>query len=145
MDYNYTPGEKVSLVILRETDLGFIVQVNGAHEGLIYHDEIFERLEKGQALPGYIKKVRPDGGIDLLLQPFGDFGSEDLAEQILEVLKQSDGFISVNAKSPAEQIYNLFGVSRKKFKMAIGLLYKKRIVKFTDTGTELILQVDAKA
>ena len=138
MDTIYKPGEKVELVILRETDLGFVAEINGLDEGLLYHDEIFERLELDQALPGYIKKVREDGNIDLSLQNFGNLGAEELGDQILEALKQGNGSIPVNAKSPAEEIYSLFCVSRKKFKMALGGLYKKRLVKFTDAGTELL-------
>ncbi|MGH1468778.1 MAG: hypothetical protein ACRBBP_07865 [Bdellovibrionales bacterium] len=133
----YKPGDKVDLIILRETDLGFVAEINGTHEGLLYHDEIFERLDYKQSLPGYIKKIRPDGSVDLMLQNFGTLGSEELGEQILEALKSNDGYISVNAKSSAESIYNLFGVSRKKFKLALGSLYKKRLVTFTENGTEL--------
>lgn len=137
MDSKFKPGDKVDLVILRETNLGFVAEVNGLHEGLLYHDEIFEDLELDQALPGYIKKVRPDGNIDLMLQPFGNLGSGELEEQILEALKKRKGYIPVNAKSPAEDVYELFGVSRNKFKIALGSLYKKRLVRFTETGTEL--------
>lgn len=138
METKYTPGEKVDLMILHETEIGFVAEINGQDKGLLYHNEIFEILEPGQRLHGYIKKVRPDGGIDLLLQNFGNLGSEELSEQILEALRHHEGFLPVNAKSPAEEIYNLFGVSRKKFKMALGLLYKKRKIKFTEDGTELI-------
>lgn len=138
MDSIYTPGERVNLTILRETDLGFVAEINGLHEGLLYHDEIFKDLEVNQQITGYIKKLRPNEEIDLLLESFGHLGAEELGEHILEVLKQREGFIPVNAKSPAEEIYNLFGVSRKKFKMALGSLYKKRLVTFTETGTELV-------
>ncbi len=138
MDEVYKLGQKVDLIILKETDLGYVARINDVHEGLLYHDEIFERLELGQVVTGFIKKVRPDGGIDLLLQAFGNFGTEELAAKLLEILKDNQGFIPVNAKSPAEQIYNISGVSRKKFKMAIGHLYKKRLIKFTDNGTKLI-------
>ncbi len=138
MSTPYEPGQKVDLVILRETDLGFVAKINGTDEGLLYHNEIFEVLEPGQELPGYIKKVREDGAIDLLLQPFGNFGAQELGARILEVLQEHKGFIPVNDKSPAEVIYDYFGVSRKKFKIALGSLYKKRIVKVTDKGTELV-------
>jgi hypothetical protein len=104
----------------------------------LYHNEIFEILEPRQQVAGYIKKVRPDGGIDLLLQNFGNLGSQELSEHILEALKSHQGFLPINAKSPAEQIYDMFGVSRKKFKMALGLLYKKRLVTFTEDGTKLV-------
>ncbi|MEQ1666284.1 MAG: hypothetical protein ABL927_13015 [Bdellovibrionales bacterium] len=143
MTNNYEPGQKVELIILRETDLGFVAQINGVDEGLLYHNEVFELLEPQQSLPGYIKRVRPDGTIDLLLQPFGNFGAENLGNQILETLKKNNGYIQVNSKSPAEKIYELFGVSRKKFKIALGGLYKKRLVTFTEEGTNLV--TDSKA
>lgn len=138
MNEKYKPGEKVALVILRETDLGFVAKINGSDEGLLYHDEIFESLDIGQLLDGYIKKVRPDGGIDLLLQAFGNFGSSELGERIVEILKKNNGYLPLNATSDPEKIYRTFGVSKKKFKMAIGGLYKKRIIKITDEGMELI-------
>jgi uncharacterized protein len=138
MPKEYKPGQKVELIIIRETDLGFVAQINGIDQGLLYHNEVFEHLKPEQVIPGYIKTVRPDGGIDLLLQPFGHQGAEELGEQILAALEENDGFIPVNDKSPAEAIYESFGVSRKKFKMALGGLYKKRLIQFTTTGTELV-------
>ncbi len=140
MNSTYKPGDKVELVILRQTQLGFVAEIDGGPEGLLYHDEVFERLDRNQRLPGYIKAIRPDGGIDLILQPFGNLGSDDLGQQILKILEEQNGFIPVNAKSPPKEIYDLFGVSRNKFKMALGGLYKKRLVAFTDTGTELVSQ-----
>jgi len=134
----YTPGQKVDLIILRETELGFVARINGSDEGLLYHNEVFDKLRPSQQLPGYIKKVRDNGDIDLLLQAFGNFGADELGEKILEALKINNGYIALNASSPAEKIHQHFGVSRKKFKMAIGSLYKKRLVTFTDEGTKLI-------
>ena len=133
----YEPGQKVNLLILRETDLGFVALINGKDEGLLYHGEIFERLEPEQELEGYIKKTRPDGGIDLLLQAFGNFGADELGERILDALKAAGGFLPLNSDSPAEKIYDSFGVSKKKFKIALGGLYKKRKIAVTDTGMEL--------
>ncbi len=138
METKYEPGQKVELIIIRETQLGFLAKVNNEDVGLLYHNEIFEHLEPDQELPGYIKKIREDGGIDLQLKAFGNFGVDELSEQILEALKENDGFIPVNAKSPAELIHNHFGVSKKNFKMALGHLYKKRLVTFNDEGTSLV-------
>lgn len=143
MDSIYTAGEKVDLIILRETELGFVAMINGKHEGLLYHDEIFKQIEIDEEVTGYIKKVRYDKEIDLLLESFGHLGAEELGNHILEVLKQRKGFLPINAKSPAEDVYNLFGVSRKKFKIALGYLYKKRLVDFTEDGTELLTEPEA--
>lgn len=140
MSEKYEAGQKVDLIILRETDLGFVARVNGIDEGLLYHNEIFERLEPGQELPGYVKKVREDGGIDLLLQPFGNFGTEELSQRILQYLELQNGFLPVNDHSPAEKVYDFFGVSKKKFKMAIGGLYKKRLIVIKEDGIELVLK-----
>ncbi len=139
MNSKYEPGQKVELVIIRETQLGFLAMINDEDQGLLYHNEIFERLEPDQQLPGYIKKIRPDGTIDLQLHAFGSFGAEELGLQILELLKLNKGYLPINAKSPAESIYNYLGVSKKNFKMALGGLYKKRLVTFTDEGTELVV------
>lgn len=136
MSNQYVPGQKVELLILRETDLGFVAKINQKDEGLLYHDEIFEHLEKGQALPGFIKKVREDGAIDLLLQPFGNFGAQEIGERILACLKDNRGFLEITDKTSPEKIYELFGVSKKKFKIALGNLYKNRIVEITDKGIQ---------
>lgn len=134
----YEAGQRVDLIILRKTDLGFVASIDGEDEGLLYFNEIFERLIPGQELPGYIKKLREDGGIDLLLQPFGNLGAEELGERILHALKVLNGVLPVNADSPAEKVYDFFGVSKKKFKMALGGLYKRRLIRITDEGVELI-------
>jgi predicted RNA-binding protein (virulence factor B family) len=134
----YEVGQKVNLVILRETDLGFVVQINDVDEGLLYHGEIFERLERGQAVPGYIKKVRDDGRLDLVLQPLGNFGSEELGRQILETLQAHGGFMPVNDKTTAEKIYELFGVSKKKYKMALGGLYKRKLILIKEDGIYVV-------
>ncbi len=130
----YTAGQKVNLVILRRTDLGFVAKINDQDEGLLYHNEIFEHLDPDQKLPGYIKKVREDGRIDLQLHAFGNFGAEDIGKQILQTLDEHNGFLPVNDKTPAEKIYELFGVSKKKYKIALGGLYKKRLILISDEG-----------
>lgn len=137
MPHNYKEGQKVELTILRETDLGFVARINGEDEGLLYHNEIYEHLEPNQELPGYIRKIREDGRIDLILQPFGNIGTEELSQRIFEALKKTDGFLALNEKTPAEKIYNLFGVSKKKYKMAIGSLYKRRLITILADGIHL--------
>ncbi len=140
MDQKYQAGQKVELIVLRETNLGFVARINGTDEGLLYHSELFEQLEPGDERDGYIKKIRPDGSLDLQLNAFGNLGSDELGEIILEALKHHKGFLPVNDKSPAEKVYELFGVSKKKYKMALGSLYKKRVIKITEGGIELIVK-----
>lgn len=138
MNKKYQEGDKVELTILRETDLGFVALVNNADEGLLYHDQVFEKLNVGQSLPGYVRKYREDGKLDLILQPLGNFGTEDLAKFIISVLNEHGGFLALTKETPAEEIYNLFGVSKKKYKMAIGLLYKTRTISVSEQGIRLL-------
>ena len=134
---NYMPGQEVDLLILRETDLGFVARINGADEGLLYRNEIFRELRPGDEVPGYINRVLKDGKIDLLLEPFGNLGSDDIGTKIMAELKAHKGVLKVNASSPAETIYEMFGVSKKKFKIALGGLYKRQLIRITDEGIEL--------
>ena len=60
----FEPGEEVDLMIYGQSDLGFKAIVSS---GILYKNEVFEDLEIGQQLKGYIKKVREDGKIDLQL------------------------------------------------------------------------------
>ena len=85
--------------------------------------------------------MRDDGKIDLqLTDPLksGHRTADPVADQILDRLKGADGFLPINDKTPAEEIYEWFGVSRKKFKIALGSLYKRRLITVEDDGVRLV-------
>jgi hypothetical protein len=124
----YTIGEEVDLILESETELGYNAIINNSHWGLLYESEVFEQLEKGQRLKGYIKKVREDNKIDLSLHKPGYERVEPVEKAILDMLNKKGGAVPVSDKSDAETIYSLFGVSKKTFKKAIGALYKKRLI-----------------
>lgn len=134
----YKTGSKVKLMICDKTDLGFKAIVQGKHWGILFYNEVFQPLERGQKIDGFIKQVRPDGKIDLCLQKPGIGKVKDLTDVILEHIKSQGGFMPVTDKTPPEEIYRLFGVSKKTYKMAIGALYKKRIITFENNGTKLV-------
>lgn len=124
----YTEGEEVDLIVYAKTELGYSAVVNGAHRGMIYENEVFQKLSMGQRLTGYIKKIREDQKIDLRLQRTGYQGVDDISKTILETLKKYGGVVATTDKSPPEEIYAMFGVSKKVFKKALGALYKKRLI-----------------
>lgn len=86
---------------------------------------------------GYIKKVRGNKKIDLCLQKRGYKASNPLFRKIMDKLQQRDGFIAVTDKSRPKVIADLFGVSKKEFKRAIGNLYKKRLITLEKDGIRL--------
>jgi predicted RNA-binding protein (virulence factor B family) len=138
---NYDEGEEVDLFICEKTDLGYKVVVNNAHWGIVYKNEVFQKLRIGQQLKGYIKKIREDLKIDISLQQSGYQRVGNISQNILKTIKNRGGSIAITDKSPAEDIYSLFGVSKKTFKKAIGALYKKRLITIDTNRIKLARKV----
>jgi len=134
----YEENEKVDIVVTNRTDLGYKAVINSSHWGMLYHTEVFKSLHIGATLSAHIKKVREDGKIDLILQKPGFEGAEDFSFVILRRLKESHGFLPLHDKSPAEKIYAEFGVSKKVFKRAIGMLFKQKRIYITERGIKLV-------
>ena len=134
----YEFNQEVDLLVADETEIGYKVIINNLHWGLVYHNEIYRRLERGEHLKGYIKEVREDEKIDVSLTRLGYEKVEGIAGIILDALKVQNGFLPVHDKSPAEEIHSLFGCSKKSFKQAIGALYKKKLISIEPTGIRLI-------
>lgn len=134
----YTEGQEVDLIIDQQTDLGFSAIVNQLHKGILYHNEVFEYLEQGQRIKGYVKKVREDDKIDLSLYPMGYKKVKGMADTILDILKEAGGYMAVTDKTEAEAIYDTFGMSKKNFKKAIGGLYKDKKIAIEPNGIRLL-------
>ena len=133
----YEPGQEVSILIWQKTDLGFKAIIENRYSGLLYESEIFQPLHTGMTLKAYVKQVREDGKIDLVLQKLGAKKVDDFSEVLLQYIKDHEGFTPLNDKSAAEDIYDAFGVSKKTFKKAVGDLYKKRLVVLEAEGIRL--------
>ena len=134
----YQPGEKVDLLVWQTTDLGFKVIIDHAYPGLVYRSQIFKSIRIGDSLQGYIMGVRPDGKIDVSLQPHGRQQTTDFAETLLQYLKDHDGFCELGDKSDAQDIKHRFEVSKKVYKKAIGDLYRRRLITLEDAGIRLV-------
>jgi predicted RNA-binding protein (virulence factor B family) len=134
----YTNGEEVDLMIWQRTDLGYKAIINNERWGMVFHNEVFQALERGKRMKGFIKQVRPDGRIDLCLHKPGYEKVTDLTDTILNYIKEQGGFMPITDKNPPEEIYGLFGVSKKTYKKAIGALYKKRLIVVEEDGVRLV-------
>lgn len=124
----YEVGEKVDLLICAQTNLGYKAIINNTHWGVLYKDEVYKALPKGAKVEGYIKKIRDDLKIDLTLHKPGYEKVEDISSLLLKQLEKQGGILHVSDKSSPEIIHELFGVSKKTFKKAVGALYRKRII-----------------
>jgi predicted RNA-binding protein (virulence factor B family) len=129
---DYEEGQPVDLLITGRTELGYNAIIGGAHSGLLYHNELPGPLKIGQKVDGYVRAVRPDGKIDLSINPSGYQKVAPLKEQILEALAARGGALPLGDASSPEEIREAFGVSKKAFKQAIGSLYRERLIVMED-------------
>lgn len=134
----YQPGDEVDILIWQKTDLGFKAIIENKFSGLLYDSEVFQQLYTGDRLKAFIKQVREDGKIDLILQKPGFGKVDDFSKTLLEYIQEHDGRIRLTDKSPAEDIYDVFGVSKKTFKKAVGDLYKKRLIVLREDSIESV-------
>jgi len=130
----FVDGDDVELQIAYRTPLGYMAIINNTHFGLLYANEVFQPLEIGQIVPGFIKKMREDERIDLCLQKNGYERVLDVTDTILLKLREAGGTLKVNDKSSAEMIYLQFAISKKTFKKAVGSLYKDRFITIEEDG-----------
>jgi uncharacterized protein len=137
-NFYFKAGQKVSLLIADKTDLGIKAIINNSHWGMLYENELFQPVQKGQKLDGFIRQIREDNKIDLTLHQPGYGKVDELTDKILARLNNNQGFLPLSDKSPPEAIYNAFGVSKKVFKQAIGALYKKKLVLIEKDGIRLV-------
>ncbi len=133
----YHPGDEVNILVWQKTDLGLKAIVNNRYAGLLYDTQLFRYVHAGEKLTAYVSQVRPDGKIDLTLQRPGHEGVEDFSAQLLAYLQSHEGRSPLGDKSPAEDIYDTFGVSKKVFKRAVGDLYKRRLIEIDQDGIRL--------
>ncbi|MCK5334767.1 MAG: GntR family transcriptional regulator, partial [Gammaproteobacteria bacterium] len=66
--HQFKPKQAVDLIIANSTDLGYKAIINHSHWGVLYNNEVHQRLSFGQSKKGFIKYIRPDRRIDLTLQ-----------------------------------------------------------------------------
>jgi len=135
--HDFKPKQMVNLIIANTTELGFKAIINHSHWGVLYENEVFQRLSFGQTIKGFIKIIRPDGKIDLTLQG-GQETRDKNTNIILRYLKKRNGFAAVHDKSDPKLIADLFGMSKGAFKKAIGGLYKQKIIRIEKDGIHLV-------
>ena len=130
--------QEVDLIIFGKTDLGYKVIIDGTHSGLLFANEVFQPLQPGEAVKGYITAVRPDGKINVSLHPAGRAKVDDLEGQILRELEARGGFWAIGDHSPAAEINDELGVSKRTFKQATGALFKKGKIAIEKNGIRLL-------
>ncbi len=136
--HDFRLGQEVDLIVFGKTELGYKAIINSSHSGLIFANDVFQPLQPGESLKGYIAAVRPDGKIDLTLHAPGRSKVDGLEAQILAELEARGGFWPIGDHSPAAEINSELGVSKRTFKQATGALLRKRRIAIEANGLRLI-------
>lgn len=130
-------GDEVDMIVLRRTDIGYLMIINNMHTGVLHSNEVYRSIGTGDKFRGFIKKIYPDNKIDVAAGKMGYNRVEGEAEKVLRLLKENNGYLPYNDKSDPEDIYLFFGMSKKTFKMTTGNLYKQHKISFEKTGIKL--------
>jgi hypothetical protein len=132
-------GDRVSLQIAEQTDLGVKAIVDDLYWGLIPDGSTGKLPSPGERCTGYISRLQEDGLVDLGLEPPGYAKVPAAAEQLAEALAAApEGFLPVHDKSSPERIRELLGMSKKVFKQAVGALYKAGRIRISGDGIHLL-------
>ena len=133
-DVNLLYNTAVDLLCFEETEIGFRVIINQKHQGIIYKNEVFQRIEMGDQLKGYVRLVRDNGHVDVSLTPMGHKKVSTLSDTVLEAITAAGGFLALHDKSDANLIQSKLGMSKKAFKQTVGVLYKAKAIIIEETG-----------
>ena len=134
----YRMGDRVEALIWQKTDMGLKALVDNQFGGLLYDNQLFRDVRTGDRLTAYVRQVREDGKIDLMLQPMGQDAVHDFSDTLLDYIRKAGGHINLCDKTPADEIYALFGVSKKVFKKALGDLYRQHLIIILPDGVSLV-------
>lgn len=133
----YVKGDKVDALVIAKTPIGYRCIVDNLHNGMIYSNEIYQDIKIGKHYNAYVKNVRPDLKIDLMLGDRADRRTSDLGTTILNALNEAEGYLPYSDKTDPETIQKVFSCSKKDFKKAIGHLYKDKKITITPQGLYL--------
>ncbi len=131
---NLEEREKVRALVTGKSELGYSMLIEDRYQGLVFHNEVIGKLNIGDYHDCYVKLVREDGKVDLMLRLPGKETIDSDAELVLNKLNENDGQLPFNDKSDPADINDFFGLSKKAFKRAIGTLYKNRTIEINQKG-----------
>jgi hypothetical protein len=115
-----------------DPEIGLFVIVERGCVGLVPRHEP-QSLSRGQAARFRVTHVLPDGKIELSLRGHAHEEMDSDGEKILRFLKRP-GAPKLGDKSDPELIRELFGLSKKAFKRAVGRLLRERLVDVDEQG-----------
>lgn len=130
---DYYHRQKVDVLIVQQSEIGYKVIVDGRHWGMVYQSELYHEVNVGEHHMGFVKQVRDDGKIDVTLEKIEKMRVDDVAQRLLEHIRLNGGSTTLNDKSSPEEIMSTLSCSKKDFKKALGQLYKQQLIEIKPT------------
>lgn len=131
-------GDRVDLILMNESEIGWNTVINKKYIGLIYASDVYKKLYPLSEDGGYIKDIREDGKIDVSLQPEGFDNIDEFRQKILLKLEENFGLLHLSDKSSPEDVKEVLQMSKKNFKKALGGLYKDKLIEIMDDKIKLV-------
>ena len=119
------PRQKVDILIASESPIGYRAIIDSRHWGMVYKNQIFQKVQIGDRFEGFVRRITDDNRIDLSLRQEGYDGVATSAESLLKILQDNGGVLPVGDDSTPEQIHAATQMSKKVFKRAVGMLLKR--------------------
>ncbi|WDV44889.1 S1-like domain-containing RNA-binding protein [Clostridiaceae bacterium M8S5] len=120
-------------------EMGAFVAIDNRYHAMIPKNEIFHNVKIGDTVTGRITKIRPDGKAYISLRDKTYKQMDKDTDTLMNKLIKNGGKLPLNDKSSPDKIKAQLNMSKGSFKKAVGRLLKKRIIKITDNGIELIV------
>lgn len=130
--------QAVELLVYAHSELGAHVVVDRCHRGLIHSSEVHGFLPIGSTQRGFVRVIRDDNRLDIVLSRRGLAGMKDAERKILAALERAGGSLALHDGSTPEQIERALGLSKKAFKRGVGRLYKARRITIGDGSIALV-------
>ena len=119
------PRQKVDILIASESPIGYRAIIDSRHWGMVYKNQIFQKVQIGDSFEGFVRRITDDNRIDLSLRQEGYDGVATSADTLLAILRDNGGVLPVGDDSSPEQVHAATQMSKKVFKRAVGMLLKR--------------------
>jgi predicted RNA-binding protein (virulence factor B family) len=124
----FTIGNKITVTPYEHTNLGIKCLAYNCKIGILFKNKVFTNVILGEPIEVYIDNIREDGKLDLRSEEIGLVRIDKQRDALLSALNKQNGILYLHDKSPAEEIYQHLGMSKKDFKKAVGALYKSKLI-----------------
>lgn len=135
----YKVNDEVKVIVYDTAENGTLkIAVDREYIGLILINEHLEYIYPGEEITARIKRVYDDGILGVTTRKKRLDARDELADRIINYLKENGGYMPYNDKSSPEEIKKEFNTSKNYFKMTLGGLMKKKLITQDKEGTRLL-------